>query len=159
MVSVRLAKTFISIISDNSTCDFTPMRCARSRTTTGGFIWITLLPLSSTIKAGWAGPTGTAAGLGAGASGGVGRGAVVILTVGCGRGAVAGFGGGVGFGGAAAGADLGGRTGGGGELRALVATFATGGLGASTIVLGGSTTTGGAGNVATAVAASVFSAS
>ena len=64
-----------------------PMRCARSRTTTGGFIWMTLLPLSSTMNAGWAGPRRcTQRACGAGASGAAGRGAVVIFTVGCGSG-------------------------------------------------------------------------
>src|SRR6266481_7934049 len=103
MLSDGLAKTFIVINSASKTCDLIPIRWAKSRTITGGFICTTLLPFSSTMNAGCAGVAGAGeVGRGAGAGGATGRCAVVIFTVGCGMGA--GRGGTGGFG-AATGAD------------------------------------------------------
>src|SRR5882724_4536145 len=85
MLSDGLAKTFIVINSASKTCDLMPMRWAKSRTITGGFICTTLLPFSSTMNAGCVGVAGAwEVGRGAGAGGATGRCAVVIFTVGCG---------------------------------------------------------------------------
>src|ERR1035441_934293 len=106
MLSEGLAKTFIVINSASKTCDLMPMRWAKSRTITGGFICTTLLPFSSMTNAGCAGVAGAEeVGRGAGAGGATGRCAVVIFTVGCGVG--------VGLGGATAGAGFGTTTGAG----------------------------------------------
>src|SRR5882757_2216782 len=103
MLSEGFAKTFIVINSASKTCDLIPMRWARSRTITGGFICTTLLPFSSTMNAGWVGVAGAVeVGRGAGAGGDTGRCAVVIFTVGWGVGAALGGAGGFG---AATGAD------------------------------------------------------
>src|SRR5258708_24352985 len=97
MLSEGFAKTFMVINSASKTCDLMPMRWARSRTMTGGFICTTLLPFSSTMNAGCASVAGAGeVGRGAGAGGATGRCAVVIFTVGCGvgvgLGSAAGFG-------------------------------------------------------------------
>src|SRR5437773_24820 len=75
MLSEGLAKTFIVINSASKTCDLMPMRWAKSRTITGGFICTTLLPFSSTMNAGCVGVAGAwEVGRGAGAGGGAGGG-------------------------------------------------------------------------------------
>src|SRR5207245_6181 len=111
---------------------------AKSRTITGGFIWMTLLPLSSTTNEGCAGAIGPGAlGRCAGAGGAATRGAVVIFTVGCG----------VGLDGAGAGGAFGGTTGAGAAATGLATGFTGIGFGCSTMCFGGSTT-GGGGSVA-----------
>src|SRR5437660_11668192 len=127
MLSEGLAKTFIVINSASKTCDLMPMRWAKSRTITGGFICTTLLPFSSTMNAGCVGVAGVwEVGRGAGAGGATGRCAVVIFTVGWGVAA--------GLGGIAAGAGFGTTTDAGAEAWNAVGvatTFTGAGGGAS----------------------------
>src|ERR1017187_112511 len=156
MVSAGLAKTFIVINSASRTCDLMPMRWAKSRTITGGFICTTLLPLSSTINAGCAGAAGAwVVGRWAGTGGATGRCAVVIFTVGCGAE--------TGLGGAGAGAGFGATTGAGAAAGAwdtggVTTDFSGASCGVSVAAFGTSAPGAGAGMVATTAAPSFFSA-
>src|SRR5207247_1391665 len=74
IVSFKLANTFISINSANNKCGLMPSRCAMSRTTNGGFIWMTLLPCASSVNSGPALATATGRGGSRGRRGGLGGG-------------------------------------------------------------------------------------
>src|SRR5205823_14479102 len=129
-VSAMLANTFNCINSANNTCALMPMRWARSRTTTGGFIWMTLLPLPSTTNAGPTGATIAGAVLVAGMT--------VGLTTGFGA---TGAGAGAGF----ATVTVALATGDGTWAWATTGTAAGGGFGAGTTGFGAATGGGGAG--------------